>query len=693
MHIKTEKSNHLPAFLVVFITVLLIAACSNAMTCKPISRYDINCELFPQRNLVIANETIVWKNTSRDIIREIQFHLYANAFQNKSSTFMREVTPLMRGYMGSGDDDDTGWIEIDKISVSGRHSLLDSLRYVQPDDNNSDDRTVVELGLPYPIRPGATIRLDIQFTLKVPKIGARIGRQNDYYLISQWFPKLGVYEPKGTRYPDRGYWNCHQYHATGEFFSDFSTYDVTITVPRNYIVGATGRLIDRSRNGATVAYRFYQECVHDFAWTADPDFVEINHVFRASEHVKPAETQYYADLFDLPFSDIELNDIDIRLLIQPYHRHFTERYLESIQTAIKYYGLWYGPYPYENITIVDPASGAGSTAGMEYPTFFTGGSPLVGTSKVLSPELVTIHEYGHNYWYGLVASNEFEESWLDEGTNTFSEGRIADRRYGPNYIYLRIAGIPLTRFVPHVKLSSIERNRLTHQIAPLKDRIVKNSWHFSDAVAYFVNSYSRPALYLSSLERMLGEKTFLTILRTFQERYRYKHPDTEAFIAVAEEISGRDLRPFFDQLFYDVTQTDYSISEISSVKRATKSIENNMINHESRNTENTEYIFDSEVIVSRIGDAKLPVDIKVVFEDGHVLTEHWDGRQYWKKFEYTRASKVEYAIVDPDFIYLFDMNRSNNSRRLSTNHSASIKVNNYLFNLIQHILLLISSIT
>jgi hypothetical protein len=251
----------------------------------------------------------------------------------------------------------------------------------------------------------------------------------------------------------------------------------------------------------------------------------------------------------------------------------------------------------------------------------------------------------------------------------------------------------LTRFVPYVKLSSIERNRLTHQIAPLKDRIVKNSWHFSDAVAYFVNSYSRPALYLNSLERMLGEKTFLKILRTFQERYRYKHPDTEDFIAVAEEISGRRLRPFFDQLFYDVTRTDYSISNISTVKRATSIEDNNTKKNESNNADTPEYTYDSEIIVSRTGDAKFPVDIQVIFEDGHVITEHWEGRQYWKKFNYTRPSKVEYAIVDPDFIYLFDMNRSNNSRRLSANYSASIKVNNYLLNLIQHILLIISSIT
>src|SRR5262249_39127160 len=152
---------------------------------------------------------------------------------------------------------------------------------------------------------------------------------------------------------------------------------------------------DASRAAAT--HRYYQEDVHDFAWTTSPDYVE-----RTGRFTHPS-----------------LPPVEMRLLLEPEHVAQAERHFDATRTALKYYGEWYGPYPYGHITIVDPAyqSGAG---GMEYPTLFTAGTRWLAPAQVTTPEGVTVHEAGHQFWYGIVGNNEFEDAWMDEGFNTFS---------------------------------------------------------------------------------------------------------------------------------------------------------------------------------------------------------------------------------------------------------------------------------
>ena len=228
----------------------------------------------------------------------------------------------------------------------------------------------------------------------MPRTFARTGAIGNFFFIAQWFPKLGVLQDDG--------WNCHQFHAGTEFFSDYGVYDVSLTVPAGW---PRRRHRRRSASAATTrdgttTHRYYQEDVHDFAWTTSPDYI-----------VRTAR-----------FEHPRLPPVEMRLLLQPEHAAQADAISTPRATTLKYYGEWFGAYPYGHITIVDPAfqSGAG---GMEYPTLFTAGTRWLAPAGVTTPEGVTVHEAGHQFWYGIVGNNEFEDAWMDEGFNTFSTAR------------------------------------------------------------------------------------------------------------------------------------------------------------------------------------------------------------------------------------------------------------------------------
>ena len=150
-----------------------------------------------------------------------------------------------------------------------------------------------------------------------------------------------------------------------------------------------------------------------------------------------------ARLLGVSAAELKLKPVRMILLIQPEHRSQTDRHFRAITNALKWFGLWYGAYPYETITIVDPPYGAGGAGGMEYPTLITGGTVLRVAEHEATPEEVVVHEFGHQYWYGMVGSNEFEESWLDEGLNTYSTGKLIDQVYAPLYLPFRFKSFPV----------------------------------------------------------------------------------------------------------------------------------------------------------------------------------------------------------------------------------------------------------
>ncbi len=233
------------------------------------ANYTIDARLDPSTRTITARETIVWRNITRTTATELRFHVYWNAWKDVKSTWLRERA-MSGADPGAGHrQGDWAKVDITSIRLTGPSAgdLTASLRFIAPDDSNPDDATVMAVPLPQPVGPDGTATVELQWTAHVPRTFARTGAIGNFFFIAQWFPKVGVLQDEG--------WNCHQFHAGTEFFSDYGVYDVSLTVPQKWIVGATGIQRERRDNAdGTTTHRYYQEDVHDFAWTTSPDYVE-----------------------------------------------------------------------------------------------------------------------------------------------------------------------------------------------------------------------------------------------------------------------------------------------------------------------------------------------------------------------------------------------------------------------------------
>ena len=610
------------------------------------ANYTITARLDPASRTIEGEETLTWRNTSAATASTLQFHLYYNAWRNNASTWMREVRLAADDDPPEQAESDWGWIDIKSLKrLAGGGAPLDltgRLRYIAPDDANPEDRTVVEVPLDAPVPPGGSIDVQIAWSSRVPRTFARTGAIGNYFFIAQWFPKIGVLEDSG--------WNCHQFHAATEFYSDFGNYDVKLRVPAGWVVGATG--VERERRDepdGTTTHHYYQDDVHDFAWTTSPDYLE-----RTST-----------------FSHGSLPSVRMRLLLQPEHAGQAQRHFDATSAALRYYGEWFGAYPYGHVTIIDPAwqSGAG---GMEYPTLFTAGTRWLAPSGVTQPEGVTIHEAGHQFWYGVVANNEFEHAWLDEGINTFATARTIEQAYQPNFWSKRYFGGFIPWVFRDIRLSrATDGNRLHgYRRAATADVQATPTWRYWPGTASAI-TYNRTALWLHTMERMLGWQTVQRILSTFFSRFAFKHPKPEDFFAVANEVSGRDLTWFFDAVYRNSSAFDYAIGKFRSEPLE---VSGRVDGKSPGGAAGQPQIYRTTVVVRREQDGVFPVEVRVVFENGTDIRWPWDGRDRWKVFEVDGPVRARSAQVDPDRVLLLDVNYTNNSASIaSAAHSAARK--------------------
>ena len=524
--------------------------------------YRITADLDPGLKTIAGKEILTWRNDSAGPVGELRFHLYLNAFQNQKSTFMRESGGQLRGDKASKGD--WGYIDIKRLQISGGPTLTSAFRFIHPDDDNADDQTVIAVPLPQPVPPGKSITLEIDFFDKLPKVFARTGFSGDFFMVGQWFPKIGVYQRNG--------WNCHQFHADTEFFADYGTFDVSLTVPADYIVGATGvqQGVTEDARRKTRTWHFSQEDVHDFAWTASPHYVRVERTFEPARLITAAEEAATAKLLGVPAADLKLQPVRMIVLMQPEHAWQAGRHLRALENGLKWFGLWYGAYPYQTITLVDPPYGAEGADGMEYPTFITGGTGWWPGGHSSNPEDIVIHEFGHQYWYGMVGTNEFEEAWLDEGFNTYSTGKALDRAYGPRRLSLDLLGVPLADFLGVPTFQQDDLNRAVYLQYGKYDPVVRNAWQFRSDFSYGVNSYFRAAIVLRTLENYLSAQLMARIMRAWFTRFRFQHPTTGDFQKLVNEISGRDMNWFFDQFVYGTDRLNYRVDGVQSQKDEVK---------------------------------------------------------------------------------------------------------------------------
>ncbi|MGI5913840.1 MAG: M1 family metallopeptidase [Bacteroidales bacterium] len=579
-----------------------------------VTGYKIDAVLDPSTKIVSGKMEAYWVNISDNEVVDIMMHLYMNAFKSGNTTMYKEL-----GSLPGQKRENLGWIEILSFTGEDGLDLMPNISFISPDDGNPNDSTVLRVLLPAPARPGDTVKIYVDFDTKLPLCTRRTGFNEDFFFVAQWFPKFGVYEPAGMRYSD-GAWNCHQFHANSEFYSNHSLYEVNITAPSEYVVGSCGLLLSETDDGSSKTGRWRAEDIVDFAWTAWPGY------------------EVYSDKW---------NHVNISLLIPAKRSKQVERQFNAVKNGLEFFTENVGRYPWPYITVVDPPTKGQASGGMEYTTLFTSQSFDFMPDYFYLPETVTVHEFGHAYFMGILATNEFEEPWMDEGMNTFFEHRIMDHYWGEQ-----------TSMINHpvFGISDKMTGRIAYVASPSKSFVSNNeySWNYPNET-YSIMSYMKASLWLYSLMGIVGEDTMNNIFREYYNRWAFKHPCATDFIDVVNDVVSKDhgdkfgenMDWFFGQTLYGTGVCDYEVVDIRNVKS---------VLNPGR--------IESTIFLSNKGDLCLPVEVLVGFDDGTEVVEQWNGKGEYKELTFSGEKKVEWTKIDPDYKNRLDIDFINNSMSL-----------------------------
>ncbi|MEO9022453.1 MAG: M1 family metallopeptidase [Ginsengibacter sp.] len=539
--------------------------------------YNIDVSLNDTANTLDGFETIQYTNNSSDTLHYIWFHLWPNAYKNDRTAFSEQLLQLGRTDFYFSDENKRGYINRLDFKVDGATANLeDHPQYID----------IAKLILPEPLLPGQTIKITTPFHEKIPFNFSRGGYVGKTYQITQWYPKPAVYDNKG--------WHPIPYLDQGEFYSEFGNFNVQITVPENYVVAATGVLQNEDevkwlrekarestrnqtpgirgkqsdvsseqsvmsrqqtamskknkkikkryspttnkkqkpsnkkrapdtdqisplassegRKSKTLTY--IQTNTHDFAWFADKNFI----------------VRY--DTLQLASGKI----IDVYSFFTPSGSAVWKKSTEFIKDAIRTRSKWLGEYPYQVVTAVEAKMGF--SGGMEYPTI-TSISP---TPDERSLDMTIEHEVGHNWLYGILASNEREHPWMDEGMNTYFDNRYEkikypDKNEEPNKGFLQ-------KRIPDDNTDLIYRT----QIASKKDQPIETPSEDFSEINYDVIAYYKTGLWMKKLEDYLGKELFDSCLHEYYNRWKFKHPYPEDFKKVVQEVSGKNVDTIFSLL-------------------------------------------------------------------------------------------------------------------------------------------------
>jgi hypothetical protein len=277
------------------------------------------------------------------------------------------------------------------------------------------------------------------------------------------------------------------------------------------------------------------------------------------------------------------------------------------------------------------------------------------------PEMVTVHEFGHAYFMGILASNEFEEPWLDEGVNSYWEERIMDNYYGSK------SGLMNHKLL---KVSDKTSARLAYTMSLSRQTISNNeySWNYPHGT-YAMMSYQKTATWLNTLTGIVGEETMNNVFREYYRKWAFKHPSGRDFVNVVNEVVkrdhgdkfGNDMNWFFDQTLYGSAICDYKVSGISNRKYRKPVGKTDSVDTVVAEWPVTDSLYTATAQLERIGDMMLPVDVLIGFTNGDEILENWDGKARYKDFTYTGYREIEWVKIDPEFKIRMDVNYVNNS--------------------------------
>lgn len=617
------KHNFSPAALCKLFAALLVF-CSARLSAQAYFQQEVNyvmhVSLDDVKHELTADESIEYTNNSPSELTFIYMHLWANGYKDNS-------TPLAKQKLENGEtnlyyakDEDRGYIDQLDFKVNGQPVKWELLK---------DSIDICKMYLNEPLKSGAKITITTPFHVKIPSgLFSRLGHIGQSYQITQWYPKPAVYDRHG--------WNYMPYLNQGEFYSEFGSFDVSITVPKNYVLGATGDMIDGEQeqlwldekvheteaierfdkddldfppsDTQTKTLRFKQKNVHDFAWFCDKRY----HVLKGS--VTTPHTQHKVTTW-IMFTNAEGN--------------YWKNAIPYMNDAVYYYSLWNGDYPYNHCTAVDGTISAGG--GMEYPNITVIGS----AGSPFQLDVVITHEVGHNWFYGMLGSNERIHPWMDEGINSANELRYVEKKYPDQKL---IGNTPFVgNWFDLNRYKHKSEYYLTYLISAAKneDQPIELPAYDYTELNYGGDVYSKTAIVFDYLKKYLGDSLYDAAMQKYFDEWHYKHPMPEDFRRVMEQSTGKNLSWFFD-LINTTKKLDYKVTSVH------------------RNIDGS-----WEVGVKNTGDIKGPVIIYGIRDKkpvGEVLYEGFDGH----KILSFPPSDVDYFKID----YMENMpeiNRDNNT--------------------------------
>ncbi|MFT5864096.1 MAG: hypothetical protein ACI828_002769, partial [Flavobacteriales bacterium] len=408
-------------YLSVLIVLLFTASSSSLFAQDNYFQQEVNTRidvtLDDEKHFLTGNIEIEYINNSPDELHEIYMHLWANAYKNRTTAFAKQKVTQGDAKFYFAKNKDLGRFYKLDFKINGKSTEWNILK-------GKADIALIKLGTP--LKSGERLTITSPLELKIPTSFSRLGHVGQSYQVTQWFPKPAVY--------DRDGWHPMSYVDMGEFYSEFGSYDVKITLPENYIVGSTGELQNESEkeflqvkvdetkaflakmddetlkalkstfpasSEKTKTLHYLAQDVHDFAWFADKRF----HVQKSAVKLASGKT------------------IDTWAMFSNAESWLWRKGSFYVDRSVKFYSENVGEYPYPHATAVQSALSAGG--GMEYPMITVIG--LMGDPKSLDG--VITHEVGHNWFYGILAFDERDHPWMDEGINSYYDHRYSTQFY------------------------------------------------------------------------------------------------------------------------------------------------------------------------------------------------------------------------------------------------------------------------
>lgn len=555
-------------------------------------RYELEARLDTEAHRVEATGRITWRNTSRVAQEELWIHLYLNAFR-EGSIWTRE---RIAGFRGGGAPNPPGRIEVTRFEIEGMGERWPASPRTPGD---ATDATDIRVPLTRPVAPGETIAIDVAFTSTLPNVVMRTGFSGSFHMVAQWFPKLARLEPDGT-------WRHFPFHRLSEFYADFGGYDVTLDVPEGFVVGAVGQREETTARDGRLRHRYRADRVIDFAFTAWDGFA-------VEERQGP-------------------DGIALRCLYPAGRDDLARLELDEVEAALPRFSAAYGPYPYPTLTIVHPPDSAREAGGMEYPTLITtGGDDVLGVRAIAA---VTVHELGHQWFHGLLASDEHRFPFLDEGLNTYATARVLEARYpGASAVDNRLFTIG------QLELSRAAGSERWHA-----DPVAQPAKAFRNGRDYGWLVYQRAAAIFETMRRIWGDEAMERALGRYARDHRFGHPSPDDLLAAVGAEMGDDAREILRRALFERGWVDYAIVSVDETRRD----DGHAI----------------QVVVRRRGDLELPVTITLRTRDGRRVERRWDGRGATHAVELTAEAPLESVSIDEEVAAFLDHDLRNNHHRV-----------------------------